>query len=68
MIFPASELQWIKARRSVGASACVELATDGEMIALRDSKNPDTLLYFTHAEWIAFLHAAKDGEFDHLVE
>jgi hypothetical protein len=59
---------WIKARASLGAGACVEVAAIGERIALRDSKNPDTPpLYYTKAEIRAFLDGARNGEFDHLV-
>ncbi|OLT05015.1 hypothetical protein BJF90_20225 [Pseudonocardia sp. CNS-004] len=62
-------LHWIKASSSVGTGACVELARDGDMIALRDSKNPDTApLRYTAREISAFLNGAKSGEFDHLVE
>ena len=64
----AGELRWIKARRSVAANACVELAVDGDLIALRDSKDPDVVLRLTRSEMSAFLDGAKQGEFDHLVE
>ncbi|WP_424529051.1 DUF397 domain-containing protein [Sphaerisporangium viridialbum] len=53
---------------------CVEVAeltgvTDGpdnaELIAVRDSKNPDgPKLFFTPAEWDAFLNGVKASEFD----
>jgi hypothetical protein len=46
----------------------VELASDGAWIALRNTRNPDVVLRFTPAEIRAFLRAAADGEFDHLVE
>jgi hypothetical protein len=62
-----SGLAWIKASRSVGANACVELARAGDMIALRDSKNPAIQLFYTRTEIAAFLDGAKRGEFDHLV-
>jgi hypothetical protein len=64
---PPKRLQWIKALRSMGANACVELARDGEMIALRDSKNPSVELWYTRVEIEAFLDGAKKGEFDHLL-
>ena len=57
-------LQWTKARRSYGIGECVELASDGESILLRDSKAPETLLRFTRAEIAAFLDGARNGEFD----
>ena len=62
-----SGLHWIKAIRSVGANACVELARAGNMIALRDSKTPHVHLLYTQAEVEAFLDGAKNGEFDHLL-
>jgi hypothetical protein len=66
--FNTSCLGWIKAKASVGTKACVQLARAGEMIAVRDSKNPDTPpLMYTRAEIIAFLDGAKKGEFDVLV-
>ena len=59
---------WIKASRSVATNACVELAQAGDLIALRDSKNPDVAPFFySHAEIDAFLHGVKQGEFDHLL-
>jgi Domain of unknown function (DUF397) len=60
-------LRWIKATKSYGGSACVELAPSGEFILLRDSKNPDVLLSYSAAEIDAFLDGAKRGEFDHLI-
>jgi Domain of unknown function (DUF397) len=63
-----SGLNWIKASSSVGTGACVELARDGDMIALRDSKNPETAPFrYTDREMSAFLAGAKAGEFDHLL-
>ena len=60
-------LTWRKARRSVGNGACVELAPFDGMVAMRDSKDPDgPVLVYTPAEWDAFLHGAKSGEFDDL--
>jgi hypothetical protein len=43
----------------------VEVAFVGDVIAVRDSKNPDgPVLVFTPSEWDAFVGGAKDGEFD----
>ena len=62
-------LTWIKASQSVASGACVELAATGDLIALRDSKNPGvTPFYYTQTEMRAFLDGAKRGEFDHLLE
>jgi hypothetical protein len=64
----ADELTWIKARQSVAANACVELAADGELIALRNSRDAGVVLRFTRSEIRAFVAGAADGDFDHLVE
>jgi hypothetical protein len=59
---------WIKSSRSMAANACVELARAGELVAVRDSKNPGVApFHYTRAEFDAFLHGAKRGEFDHLL-
>lgn len=61
------DLPWRKAQRSVGNGACVELAPVDGMVAMRHSKDPDgSVLMYTAAEWSAFLHGAKAGEFDDL--
>ena len=39
------------------------------VIVMRDAKNPEgPTLYFTEAEWDAFVLGVKDGEFDDLLE
>jgi Domain of unknown function (DUF397) len=58
--------QWIKAS-SCATYHCVELACDGDMIAMRDSKNPTAVQRYTCAEFAAFLDGAKKGEFDSLL-
>jgi Domain of unknown function (DUF397) len=65
---PPATLEWVKASMSASLGACVELALCGDMIALRDSKDPDVLLHLTPLEITAFIDGAKRGEFDHLVE
>ncbi|NUR90799.1 MAG: DUF397 domain-containing protein [Nonomuraea sp.] len=76
-----NDLQWRKARRSGGNGGdCVEVAVldapedatthksgQDRLYVLRDSKDPDgPRLFFTPAEWEAFLLGMKDGEFDDL--
>jgi hypothetical protein len=54
-------------RRGSTASAerSVEIAFVDDAILMRDGKNPDgPVLFFTRAEWDAFVGGAKDGEFD----
>jgi len=61
-------LSWIKAQASTHNGACVELATAGGKIAMRDSKDPGgPILVYTPAEFSAFLDGARNGEFDGLV-
>ncbi|OWA04554.1 DUF397 domain-containing protein [Streptomyces sp. CS113] len=59
---------WLKARASVGAGECVEVAKLREGgVAMRNSKDPEgPALIFTEAEVRAFLDGAKRAEFDHL--
>jgi hypothetical protein len=46
--------------------SCVEVSRDGEMTAVRDTKDLEggPTLYFTEDEWQAFIKGVKAGEFD----
>lgn len=47
---------------------CVELRRNGDVIELRDSKDPDgPVLRYTTSELAAFLKGATDGQFNHLI-
>jgi Domain of unknown function (DUF397) len=62
----ADVLAWRKATASA-TGACVEVAVlgKGNGVAVRDSKDPNgPVLRYTDAEWRAFLHGARHGEFD----
>ncbi len=62
-----THLAWRKASASHPANACVELARFRDMVAMRDSKDPEgPALLYTKAELRAFLDGAKRGEFDDL--
>jgi hypothetical protein len=67
MVTPG-QFAWIKGSTSYSTGACVELASHGSMIVMRDSKMPDVHLSFTGDEMKAFIGAAKLGEFDHLID
>jgi len=63
------EPRWIKASKSVGVGACIELTIAGGMLRVRDSKHPQVApLSYTWAEFEAFLDGAKKGEFDELAQ
>jgi Domain of unknown function (DUF397) len=55
---------WHKSSHS-SHNGCVEVANGGDLIAVRDSKDPSgPMLLFTPLEWRAFLKGVRDGEFD----
>jgi len=48
-----------------GTSSCVEVASLGGAVAVRDSKSADSaVLLYTPDEWRAFIVGVKAGEFD----
>lgn len=63
MAEPESAPVWRSSGRC-DSGACVEVASVGTKIAVRDSKDPDgPVLLFSHAEWTAFVAAARAGDF-----
>jgi hypothetical protein len=55
---------WRKSNKSANNGGCVEVADLGEVVAVRDSKQPDgPVLTFTAFEWDCFLDGAEKGEF-----
>jgi Domain of unknown function (DUF397) len=61
------DLHWIRSSTSYGNGECVELAIWGQVVAVRDSKDPDgPLLIFSRTEIGAFLEGVRRGDFDHL--
>jgi hypothetical protein len=66
--FDQGDLRWFKSSKSNGSGGnCVEAARlpDGGM-AVRDSKAQGNgpVLFFTAAEWNAFVGGVHDGEFE----
>jgi hypothetical protein len=62
-----SSLQWTKASACT-TSHCIEVASHGEGMAMRDSKQDNgPILTFTAEAWRTFLLAAKNGDFDLLM-
>ena len=65
MMPPRETLTWVKAKASGAGNNCVEIARTPDAVHVRDSKDPDgPILTFGLAEWAAFLHGARDGEFE----
>jgi hypothetical protein len=59
------ELNWHKSSYSSTNGSCVETATPGTGVWVRDSKDKDgPVLKFTDAEWDAFVKGVKAGEFN----
>jgi len=57
---------WRMSSYSNNSGNCVQIAAAVSSVGVRDSKQDGhgSVMEFTPAAWMAFLHAAKDGEFD----
>jgi uncharacterized protein DUF397 len=62
MIKP-TEHQWRRARRCAN-SACVEVAKVESGYLVRGTGDPDRTLFFSDAEWAAFVGGVQDGDFE----
>ncbi|WP_406091787.1 DUF397 domain-containing protein [Kitasatospora purpeofusca] len=60
------QLNWQKSTFSGEDTDCVEIASDGELIRIRESDEPAIAITTTKAKLTAWLQGAKAGEFDHL--
>lgn len=62
-----SDNEWIKASKSIGGDACIELRKADRGIELRHSRDPNgPTLTLTQVELDDFLDGAKHGDFDEL--
>ncbi|MCX4754446.1 DUF397 domain-containing protein [Kitasatospora purpeofusca] len=64
----SQELHWQKSTFSGNQANCVEIASDGELIRIRESDDPAIAITTTKAKLAAWLQGAKAGEFDHLTD
>ncbi|MEU4890817.1 DUF397 domain-containing protein [Streptomyces sp. NPDC044780] len=63
-----TELNWQKSSYSSAGdgNSCIELASLGAAVALRESDDPRTVVTTTPTKLRALLRSIKAGEFDHL--
>jgi hypothetical protein len=60
-------LQWRKSPTSGAGGECVEVARAGDMVLLRESDEPDTVIVMTTpAKFARFIEGVKLGAFDDL--
>lgn len=61
-----NRLIWRKSSFSSNGAECVEVASDGHAIYIRDTKDQGrgSVHRFTRAEWQAFTVGVRAGEFD----
>jgi hypothetical protein len=58
-------LNWRKSAYSISGGNCAEVASAADVIIVRDSQDPETLvLRYPAASWRSFLDAARTGRFD----
>nr|BFD92803.1 hypothetical protein KitaXyl93_41630 [Kitasatospora sp. Xyl93] len=62
------QLIWQKSSFSGDQANCVEIASDGDRIYIRESDDPAHIVTTTRTKLHAWIRGAKAGEFDHLVE
>ncbi|MGI5151439.1 DUF397 domain-containing protein [Plantactinospora sp. CA-294935] len=59
---------WRKSTKTQQSGQCVEVAWVGEVVGVRDSKDPHgPVLVFKKGEFASFLHGTARGEFDDLL-
>ncbi|MFF7995605.1 DUF397 domain-containing protein [Kitasatospora xanthocidica] len=61
------QLNWQKSSFSNDQTNCVEIASVGELVHIRESDDPATIVTTTRAKLDAWIRGAKAGEFDHFV-
>ncbi len=62
----SQQLHWQKSSYSGENMDCVEIASDGHAVHIRESDEPSTVITTTKAKLAAWIQGAKASEFDHL--
>ncbi|MFD3558965.1 DUF397 domain-containing protein [Streptomyces sp. NPDC058686] len=68
---PPAQLDWTRAapEDAEGPGPWIEIAFgDGDLVHLRETSAPDTVVTTTRKKWDAFVLGVQAGEFDHFVE
>ncbi|MFJ1937671.1 DUF397 domain-containing protein [Kitasatospora sp. NPDC088160] len=60
-------LNWQQPSFSGEEANCIEIASDGDFVYLRESDNPTHIVTTTRTKLNAWLLGAKAGEFDHFI-
>ncbi|WP_030060053.1 MULTISPECIES: DUF397 domain-containing protein [Streptomyces] len=59
-----TQLSWQKSSFSTDQANCVEIASDGDRVHIRESDDPTTIVTTTRPKLDAWIRGAKAGEFD----
>ncbi|MFF7452813.1 DUF397 domain-containing protein [Kitasatospora sp. NPDC008115] len=59
------QLNWQKSTYSGENMDCVEIASDGDLVHIRESDDPTAVIAIMKAQLAACLQATKAGRFDH---
>ena len=63
----AAEINWRRSTSCDGGT-CLEVASLGDTIAIRDSSKPDgPIITYAFSRWCEFVQMIKDGAFDELI-
>ncbi|WP_030235238.1 DUF397 domain-containing protein [Streptomyces sp. NRRL S-350] len=60
-------LEWQRSSLSAGSADYIEIASDGELVYIRESNDLTRIVTTTRVKFDAWVRGAKAGEFDHFV-
>ncbi|MER6299168.1 DUF397 domain-containing protein [Kitasatospora sp. NPDC001539] len=60
-------LDWQRSTFSSDQPNCLEIASEGDLVYIRESADPTRVVTTTRTKLNAWILGAKDGEFDHFV-